>query len=509
MTRMQRSAEQLLDDALGIWHAGVDAVRPERLIPRFVEVRDHTLRIGDEQFDLSRIGRIAVVGAGKAGTGMVLALEKALGQTVLREKQVGGWVNVPADCLAPTAAIHLHAARPAGVNQPTAAGVNGTRRIIELVTSLGPSDLCLVLISGGGSALLPAPREGLTLQNKVAMTQLLSAAGATIVELNAVRRELSLVKGGGLARSCKAGRMVSLILSDVPGDDLETIASGPTVETPADPQRAIDILHELGLADHPAARDVILGLRQRLRLPLSKLSHPMPATDLSETNLPVTNLIVGNNATAVDAAGMEAERRGYSHAMISATQPEGTAEKVASHLVRMAKKMREATGPDSLGPDCLISGGEPTVKLVESSRRGKGGRNQQLALAALSQLDDWHGLLLLSGGTDGEDGPTDAAGAWVDEQLAECATRSGMDPIDYLHRNDAYHFFQPLGRLLKTGPTHTNVCDLRVVVVGKRKAEKTKPTTCRHKCNPPTTKKPPRSKHRIEAANTFAKIGRD
>ena len=373
---MQRSADQLLDDALGIWLAGVDAVRPERLILQYVDVQGQTLRIGNEHFDLERIGRIAVVGAGKAGTGMVLALEKALGQSVLRDKQVNGWVNVPADCLAETAAIHLHAARPAGVNEPTAEGVAGTGRILELVGSLGPSDLCLVLISGGGSALLPAPMVGLSLKNKVAMTQLLSAAGATIGQLNAVRRELSSVKGGGLARACRAGKMVSLILSDVPGDDLETIASGPTVETPSDPQRAINILRELDLDKHPAGCEVIDVLQKQPRQPTSQdescrlsavgyrpedtiggsshadsrqvggleVENPSRRLVVEKADshaARLTNIIIGNNATAVDAAGVEAERRGYSHAMISATQPEGTAEGAAAAAEQRLKDAKD------------------------------------------------------------------------------------------------------------------------------------------------------------------------
>src|SRR4029078_9149770 len=180
----------------------------------------------------------------------------------------------------------------------------------------------------------------------------------------------------------------------------------------------------------------------------------------SEPTATVSNLILGNNATAVDGAGVEAERLGYSHAMISATKSEGAAEDVGRHLASMALKMR-----DNPGPDCLISGGEPTVKLVDEGRRGKGGRNQQLALAALSELGDSEGICLLSGGTDGEDGPTDAAGAMVDDQIVAAASQRGLAVKDYLARNHAYTFFDQCGGLLKTGPTGTNVCDLRVVVV--------------------------------------------
>ena len=175
-------------------------------------------------------------------------------------------------------------------------------------------------------------------------------------------------------------------------------------------------------------------------------------------------LIIGNNATAVEAAGDEAERLGYSHAMETSIESEGPAEQIGSHLAEMALRMR-----DRPGPDCLITGGEPVVKLVPSERRGLGGRNQQLVLAALQRLaeDGGSGIALLSGGTDGEDGPTDAAGAILDASILATAKARGLDPADYLARNDAYHFFQPLDALITTGPTHTNVCDVRVVVVDR------------------------------------------
>jgi hydroxypyruvate reductase len=178
------------------------------------------------------------------------------------------------------------------------------------------------------------------------------------------------------------------------------------------------------------------------------------------------NLIIGNNATAVEAAGTQAERLGYAHTMLSASKSEGAAEQIGRQLAETALQLRD--GP---GPSCLISGGEPVVTLVETSRRGLGGRNQQLVLAALAHLaeDGADGIALLSGGTDGEDGPTDAAGALLDAEILAAAQRCQLDPADYLARNDAYHFFQPLGALIKTGPTHTNVCDVRVVVVDRGK----------------------------------------
>jgi len=448
---MPRDLEQLRRDALRIWQAGVDAVRSERLVRDALAVEGRTLVVAGEPISLDAVGRIVVVGAGKAGAGMATAVERVLGPALADQKQLAGWVNVPEDCVRHTRRIRLHGARPAGVNEPTAAGAAGSAEILRLVESAGPDDLCLCLISGGGSALMPAPVEGITLADKLAVTRHLSGAGANIEELNAVRKQLSRIKGGGLARACGAGRLVSLIISDVLGDPLDVIASGPTVEDSSTPRLALEVLDRFdarAAGISPAVFDYLQAKQ---------------AAEPSEPACRVTNHIIGNNATAVDAAGREAERLGYSPSMVSAGQSEGAAEEIGRHLAGMARRMR--AGP---GPDCLISGGEPVVTLIDAAKRGLGGRNQQLALAALEQLaDDAAGIVLLAGGTDGEDGPTDAAGAFLDAAVVSAARQQGLDPADYLARNDAYHFFEPLDALVKTGPTHTNVCDVRVVVVDR------------------------------------------
>ena len=237
-------ARRLRDDALAIWRAGVDAVDSQRLVEKNLRVEGDRLIFGDEALaiPLDQIGRIVVVGGGKAGAGMARGVETALGPEWLEKKQVTGWINVPEGCVETLSHIWLHGARPAGVNEPTAAGVFGTREIIQLVQSLGPNDLCLCLISGGGSALLPAPQEPVTLEDKLAVTRLLSESGATIEELNTIRKSLSRIKGGGLLRACGSGRMVSLILSDVLGDPLDLIASGPTVPQTSDYREVLAIL---------------------------------------------------------------------------------------------------------------------------------------------------------------------------------------------------------------------------------------------------------------------------
>jgi glycerate 2-kinase len=449
---MERTATQLRADAERIWWAGVRAVQPAVLIPEVVQLEGDSLIVGDEVINLREVRRLAIVGAGKASGGMAVALEQVLGERLLKEKSVTGWVNVPADCVAPTCCIHLHGARPAGVNEPRPEGVAGTERILEIVSSIGPDDACICLISGGGSALLPAPVGGITLDDKIRVAKVLSAAGANIAQLNTVRTQLSRVKAGGLARACRAGRLITLIISDVLGDPLDLIASGPTIETPSTPRDALDVLHELRLADHPELLSVVRFLRQKQT---TERIRTMPTTR-------VTDLVIGNNAVAVDAAGCEAERSGYSHAMIAATAPEGPAEEVGRQLAEMAKRMRR-----DAGPNCLISGGEPIVTLVAETARGKGGRNQQLALASLAELGACGGIALLSGGTDGEDGPTDAAGAIVTTEVVDRARQQGLDPNEFLNRNDAYSFFEATGGLLVTGPTQTNVCDLRVVVTNR------------------------------------------
>jgi glycerate 2-kinase len=472
----------LREDAEAIWRAGVDAVGAERLVVNQVRVDGEWLMVEDQRWRLAEIDRIVVVGCGKAGAGMAAGLEQALGGEVARAKKLTGWLNVPADCLRPLEWLHLHAARPAGVNEPTEEGIAGAQRILELVESLGPRDLCICLISGGGSALLPAPIAGVSLADKQQVTRQLSAAGANIRELNTVRKRLSRIKGGGLARACRAGSLVTLVISDVLGDPLDIIASGPTVPDPSSPAEALAVIDRL-LGDR-APPSVRRALRQAAENSSSSTgSLAAPAKLLidytTERGCRVSHRVIGNNAVAVKAATEEARRRGYGVEMQAASQLEGLADDIGVQLARCLKSVDVKETPVSHGAEtvpargpsgrCIVTGGEPVVRLADSSIRGKGGRNQQLVLAALRELctaekspvREW---VIMSGGTDGEDGPTDAAGAIADSLVCEQARRQGLVLDDYLARNDAYRFFERVGGLLKTGPTHTNVCDLRVLV---------------------------------------------
>jgi glycerate-2-kinase len=448
-------------DAVRIWSAGVDAVRGERVVRNHVHVDGQYANFGKLRLDLSDFDRICVVGAGKAGASMSLGLEAALGDEVLTRCQVAGWVNVPAGCHAPLHRIHLHVARPLSQNEPTEAGVFGSRKIWQLVSSLGPRDLCVGLFSGGGSALLPLPAEGVSLDEKVRVTRHLSAKGANIWQLNAVRKRLSQIKGGGLARACKARYFVSLIISDVLGDPLSVIASGPTVTT--------DDESSPGLSVEGVARQ--FGLDQIVSRTVWELLLRPPARSSGELACQVHNHVIANNEMAVEAAGRKATELGYACEILPSEAADCSAERVGRELFRRCRQSLESNDART----CLIGGGEPIVRLLPADRRGKGGRNQQVALAALVEsmecgltADRLEGITILSGGTDGEDGPTDAAGAIVDATTIRQWQTAGdrlSSPRCYLDRNDAYTFFSELDSLLITGPTNTNVCDLRVAIV--------------------------------------------
>jgi hydroxypyruvate reductase len=456
-----------LEMALRIWKAGVDAVRGDALVEAAVAVEEGSLWFDDVEVPLKSFRRLAVVGAGKAGAGMARGFEAALGEKLLAEKQVQGWVNVPEPCVERLSRIRLFAARPAGVNEPTEEGVEGSRQIEQLVRSCKPDDLCVCLISGGGSALLPSPIEGVSLAQKRALTKHLSAAGADIASLNLVRRQISRLKGGGLARACNAGRLVTLIISDVMGDPLEAIASGPTIPAEPDPEGALAVLERFGAIRAGVAPEVVATLQKQVADAKSRFRKPAVAPVRAQLD----TVVIGNVVSAVDAAGREAERLGLHFAMDAATSLEGSAEEVGQRHANLALRMRDAPGPD-----CLITGGEPTVELPPAHLRGKGGRNQQAALAALIAVRDadagasvpGRGIAFVSGGTDGEDGPTDAAGAFFDERILARAKTLPQPPELYLERCDAYNFFEPIGGLFVTGPTHTTVCDLRVLVVDRQ-----------------------------------------
>lgn len=455
---MIRTQQQLQEDAIAIWQAGVQAVRGDMVVRRNVEAQGPGVRVGDAWIAEETFDSILVVGGGKACASMVTGLEVALEELAGR-KRIHGWVNVPDETVRPTRWVHLHAARPSARNLPTEAARQGAEEIMRLVDEANSRTWIVVLISGGGSALLPLPIPGLALADKVELTQLLSAGGADIVELNAVRRSLSRIKAGGLLRAARGARLDTLVISDVLGDPIESIASGPTVwssrERIAEDERtAGEILERF----RPNAPELIARVE-------ASLAAKEPCDFEGQETPPHEIHLLANLAEAIDAAGIEAERRGYAHAMTGASGPEGDVREVARHWVRVAKSMLERPGPD-----CWISGGEPTVQLAPVDQRGRGGRNQQLVMEAWRLLGAeassvFDHSVFLSGGTDGEDGPTDAAGAFCSAAQVAAGKALGLDVTKYCDRNDGYAFFEQVGGLLKTGPTDTNVCDLRVVVL--------------------------------------------
>ncbi|MEC8475259.1 MAG: DUF4147 domain-containing protein [Planctomycetota bacterium] len=485
-------------DAVAIWHAAMDSVRAKTLVRRFLRVESDQLLLGSSSLKISEFERVIVVGAGKAGSAMAKGLVDQIGTYL----PLVGWINVPDGTQLSLPGITTHPARPAGRNEPTEAGVHGTRKIIELVNSAGPRDLCIALISGGGSALLPAPNADISLTDKLEVTRFLSSAGADIVELNTVRKHLSEIKGGGLLRAFKGRRLLTLILSDVLGDPIDQIASGPTVPDTTQPVDALRILkkydpnEQLSISIYQSIENRIKSC-EAVELESTGTSKSMSTakepvnSDINQDPLTEEALtfVIGNNAYAVSNAKRTAMDLGYATQCESATESEGTAEEVGRDLAEMAIKSLEKSegwNRKDLSADqptlnvtgrktAFISGGEPTVVLCDESLRGCGGRNQQLVLAAYQRLrehqlspGEWSKVCILSGGTDGEDGPTDAAGAFLNAKVHQLAMELELDPLDFLLRNDAYHFFQQTGGLLMTGPTGTNVCDVRVVTISEQ-----------------------------------------
>lgn len=461
----------LRDDAIAIWSAGIAAVDSAQSVVRQIRVQQDQLWIADVQIPISSAGRIEVIGAGKAGAGMAAGIEAALVTTNFSDR-ISGWVNVPADCVRPLQHIQLHAARPAGLNEPTQEAVRGTQEILRRVRSLSELDVCIVLLSGGASALLCSPTSGISLSDKLSVTRALAGSGAPIHELNLVRTQLSQVKGGRLADACCAGTLVALIISDVIGDPLEVIGSGPTIPCASRAADALLVLRDRELLERIPPH-VIAFLQRQAEATLN--SHPD-----AELALPrrVIQRIVASNAMAINAATVKAHALGYEVQSLGSANSGEAADEGRQLIARLLAIREESSGARSfstLGHQrrvCILSGGEPTVNLSGSGSKAidgvaaaRGGRNQELVLAAITahrNSADWNNTVLLSAGTDGEDGPTDAAGAIADQYLVQRIATSEFDPDSYLARHDSYTFLDAVAGLFKTGPTHTNVMDLRV-----------------------------------------------
>jgi hydroxypyruvate reductase len=435
----------LRESALAIFHAALDAADPRAAVHRAMQRDGNCLHVTAREYDLAHVRRIFVIGFGKASAAMAQAVEEMLGDKIAR-----GAVNVKYGHVAPLRQVQL---QEAGHPLLDANGLLGTQKILDVLRDATPDDLVVCLISGGGSALLELPVAGVTLDDMRAMTDALLRSGATINELNTLRKHLSQVKGGQLARRAHAP-IISLILSDVIGSPLDTIASGPTAPDSTTFADALDVIVRRGVREQlprVIVEHVERGARGEI-VDTPKIDDPIFAR--------AQYVIIADGEIACNAAKRAARERGFNTLLLS-TFVQGEAREVAKVLAAIAKEIVELDRP-AARPACVIAGGETTVTV---RGKGKGGRNQELALAAALEIAGMRKVVVLSGGTDGTDGPTDAAGAIADGETIARASAQGLDARAFLANNDAYHFFQPLGDLIITGPTKTNVNDVILVLV--------------------------------------------
>jgi hydroxypyruvate reductase len=447
MGTQNADVQRMRKQAMEIFKAGLKAVDPVEAVCLHVRVADDTLFIDDQRFDLKKFERIFIVGAGKAVAPMAKALEDLLG-----DRNAGGVIVVKEGHGLPLKHVKIC---EGGHPVPDEGGVRGTEEILAAAQAAGEKDLVICLISGGGSALLIAPPEGISLEDKQAATRLLLACGATIHELNTIRKHLSRSKGGRLAQAAYPATVISLILSDVVGDDLDVIGSGPMVPDSSTFEQARQILTGYGVWDKLA-----VSIRGHIQRGVDGEIEETPKAGDPAFERCVT-VLVGTNLQATQAAAEEAERQGYQPLILS-TKVEGEAREVAKVHTAIAKEILSSGNP--IGPPaCVLFGGETTVTLLGD---GKGGRNQEYALAAALALDAQDHVLALCAGTDGTDGPTDAAGAMADGNTVARARQKGLDPVEYIRHSDSYNFFKQLDDLIITGPTRTNVMDIYFFLVG-------------------------------------------
>jgi len=452
---VKRNLDPLRRDAKKIFLHAVRAADPQNVLSSQVSLRKDLLRIGSRKYRLPNYQQIWVAGTGKASAAMGVALEKILGPRIS-----GGLINIKYGHGQRLKKIRI---QEAGHPLPDEKGLEGAREMVRMLSSLNERDLVIFLISGGGSALLPYPVDGITLEEKQAATNALLSCGATIQEINTLRKHLSVIKGGGLAKIVYPATLIALILSDVIGDPLDAIASGPTVPDPTTFEDCARILNRYGLWGKipPSVSAYIREGVEGKRAETLKEGDPVFEK--------VHNLIVGNNLLAMRAAKKEAQALGYRTLLLSSMM-EGETREVAKVHAAVAKEVLLSGNPIP-SPACIISGGETTVTL---KGKGKGGRNQEFTLAVALGIAGWEEILVLSAGTDGTDGPTEAAGAFVDGKTLQRAKTMGLDPWSFLKENDSYSFFQKMGDLLITGPTGTNVMDLRILLMKETSSAKSK-----------------------------------
>ena len=429
---------------LDIAGEAVSAVEPHRAVTRRVSLDGSRLRVGGGEYDLDAFERVVVVGAGKASAPMAVAVEEILGDRI-----AAGVVVVKEGHAETTRKIEII---EAGHPEPDSRGEAGARKLLDLVKGAGPDALVITLMSGGGSALLPLYPEGVDLDDMQDLTRLLLRCGATIGEINTVRKHLSLVQGGRLAQAAGGAGILSLLVSDVVGNPLDIIASGPTTADTSTYDDALGVLRKYEISEEAPS-----GPLERLRRGA--------AGEIEETPKPgdpalgrVRHVIVADNDAAATAAAGAAAAAGFDSQLIT-THMEGEAREVARLLAGIAKDLVIRKRPIA-PPACLVFGGETTVTVLGN---GRGGRNQEMALAAAIALQGIPNAAALCLGTDGNDGPTDAAGGLIDGYTVARGEARGMDARSYLADNNSYEFLKAVGDLVVTGPTRTNVNDLALI----------------------------------------------
>lgn len=442
---LNRRAREIALDAI---EKAFNEVNPRNLIRSKVILTGDMLKIDGEEFQLSNFRRIFVVGGGKASGSMAEALEE-----ILANRIETGVIVIPRGTSSQfaTGRVVLHeSSHPI----PDKDSVAGATKILSLAGQAGEDDLVICLISGGGSSLMTMPCQGVSLDDKRRITEMLLRSGSTINEINAVRKHISGFKGGMLAKQAYPATLISLILSDVIGDNLDVIASGPTVADSSTFKDAVDILERYSLWDKTPD-----SVR---RILIDGATGSVPETPKLGDRVfeKVHNIIIGSNRLASLAAVQELRRRGMNTLFLTSFM-EGEARDVGLALAALAREV-SASGNPVAKPAALVMGGETTVTVSGS---GVGGRNQEIALSAAMKIDGMDGAVIASASTDGVDGPTDAAGAIVDGNTIAQARRLSLDARDHLRNNDSYSFFSKLGQLILTGPTGTNVNDLSIIVM--------------------------------------------
>ncbi|MCB4204846.1 glycerate kinase [Deferribacterales bacterium Es71-Z0220] len=441
---MKDKRESNLDNLIEIFKSAVSSVDPYKLINEKVKVDFPYLYIEDiritEKINLNIYSKIIVIAIGKASAKMAKAIENI-------------FVNIDFKGLVVTKYGHTEDLQrfemiEAGHPIPDDNSIKAAEKIINLLQIADEKTLVITLISGGGSALVAAPVEGFILTDKQNVTKKLLESGATINEINCVRKHLSKLKGGGFLRYLNGAESVNLILSDVIGDRLDTIASGLTYFDSTTFTDAVSICQKYGISDEKILSYFQKGVAGQVEETLKK-------NDIEKIKL--KNIIVGSNYHALVGAKKKAEELGF-RPFVFTDELFGEAKEVAKSILAIARGFRK----NKKEYNCLIFGGETTVTIQGN---GKGGRNQEMALSFLNEMDESDkGIYFLSGGTDGNDGPTDAAGAVASYEIREKATHYGIKPFDFLRNNDAYNFFGKVDALVKTGPTNTNVCDIQIVI---------------------------------------------